>query len=304
LIYTWVAIGYVLTSAADTFAPIPGTRVELAVPENYEVSQDFAGIVWPDAAASIHVAELPVSSKEMLEGFSKANLAAQGMALLTSEQVDAAIGAAALLHVSQVAQGVQYRKWILIAGSRRETVLLTGTSPATLAEDLEEPIRDILLSARWHPGTVIDPREGVGFGVEETESLKIANSVMGSALLLTEGGVQSTKSPEDPFVVVARGTAETSISDLAVFSKRRLSETNKLSNPVVRNEGDLMIGGLPAHELIAYATAEGSVAVAVYQALAFDGHHYYLIQGRVGLDREAEYLEQFRAVARSLSPAP
>jgi hypothetical protein len=58
---------------------------------------------------------------------------------------------------------------------------------------------------------------------------------------------------------------------------------------------------MPAHELVASAIAEDSVPIVVYQALAFDGHHYYLIQGRVGAGEKDRYLEQFRQIARSLS---
>ena len=141
----------------------------------------------------------------------------------------------------------------------------------------------------------------MGFSVAETQDLEIANSVMGSALLLTKGGVQTTASPGDPFIVIARSTADVAISDLAAFSKRRLGETNKISSVVVEHEAESVMGGMPAYELVAAAVAEGSVSVAVYQAVAYDGRHYFLIQGRVGVDAKDRYIEQFRQVARSLS---
>jgi len=288
-------------ASADSYAPIPGTRVLLVVPENFEMAGDFAGIIWRDAAASVHVVELPAPAEEMQASFTKPQLASKGMALLRSEQVDSSIGRATLLHVTQAAQGIEFRKWMLIGGNASESVLLTATVPATLADELEAPLRHTLLTARWEPEQRVDPRTGVGFSVAETEDLKIANSVMGSALVLTRGGVPTTGSAADPFIVVARSTAEVAISDLAAFSKRRLAETNKISNSTVEQEAELVVGGMPAHELVASATAEPSVPVVVYQMVAFDGHHYFLIQGRVGVDMRDRYLDQFREVARSLS---
>jgi hypothetical protein len=288
-------------ASADTYVDIPGTRVSLVAPEKFELSRDFAGIGWRDAAASVHVVELQAAAEEMKASFTRSQLASKGMALLRSENVESTIGPALFLHVSQAAQGVEFRKWMLIAGTSKETVLLTATAPATLADDLSEPLRRCLLTARWDPQRTVDPIAGVGFSVAETQDLKIANSVMGSALLLTKGGVQTTASPEDPFIVIARSTADVAISDLPAFSKRRLGETNKISSPVVEHEAESVIGGMPAYELVASAVAEGPVPVTVYQVVAYDGHHYFLIQGRVGVDAKDRYIEQFRQVARSLS---
>jgi hypothetical protein len=292
------------TVGADSHTPIPGTRVLLVVPEKFEIAGDFAGIIWRDAAASIHVVELPAPAEEMQASFTKPQLASRGMALLRSEKVQASIGQAALLHVSQSAQGIEFRKWMLVGGSATESVLLTATVPSTLKAELEGTLRQTLLTARWEPERRVDPRVGVGFSVAETDDLKIANSVMGSALVLTRGGVQTTASPADPFIVVARSTAEVAISDLSAFSKRRLAETNRISSPAVEREAEVVVAGMPGHELIASAIAEGAVPVVVYQVLAFDGRHYFLIQGRVGEDMRDEYLDQFRAVARSLSVTP
>lgn len=289
-----------LPAAASTSA-IAGTRVSLSVPKNFEVASDFAGIIWRDAGASVHVVEIPTSATEMRASFTKRALASRGMALSRVEDVESAIGAGTLFHVSQVAHGVEFQKWLLVAGSSSETVLLTATVPTTLATELEHTLRESLLTATWEPQRAVDPRDGVGFFVSETKDLKIARSVMGSALLLTEGGSQSTESVEAPFIVIARSTAEVAISDLSTFAKRRLAETNEISNQTVTYESELIVGGMPAHELLASATAENSPLVVVYQVVAFDGHHYYLIQGRVGAGLQDRYLEQFRTVARSLS---
>lgn len=301
LIFVAAACSTALPAHAEKHVAIAGTRVSLVMPENFEVSADFAGIIWRDASASIHVTELPAPAAQMQASLTQTQLASRGMALLQSEQVQSSIGPALFLHVSQMAQGAEFHKWMLVAGTAKETVLLTATAPKTLAAELRAPLRQCLLSALWDPSRAADPRLGVAFTVIETDDLKVAKSITGSALLLTQGGVQSTGSAADPFMVVSRSTAEVAIEDLGVFSRRRLGETNKISNADVQFEQELVVGGMPAHELIALATAENSVAVVVHQVIAFDGNHYFVTHGRVGVDQQKRYLDQFREIARSLS---
>ncbi len=294
-------LSYGPTTRADDVVAIAGTRVSLEVPRNFIVATDFAGIIWQDAAASLHIAELPMPAEQMQESLTKSQLASRGMILMNSEHVSSAIGSALLLHISQNAQGVEFRKTMLIGGNESNTVLLTATVPATLAGEVAATLRQCLLTARWQPLRQVDPRVGVGFSVSESSDLKIANSVMGSALLLTPGGVQTIASAADPFVVVARSTAAVEISDLSAFSKRRLNESNKLSGVKVHYETEFAVDGMPAYELVALATAETTVPVVVHQVVIFDGLHYFVIQGRVGIDEKDRYLNQFREIARSLS---
>ena len=242
-----------------------------------------------------------MSAGQMQESLTKAKLASRGMVLLDSEHVSSGIGPALLLSISQKAQGVEFRKTMLVGGNESDTVLLTATVPATLADELAASLRECLLTAQWQPLQQVDPRAGVGFSVAESSDLKIANAVLGSALLLTRGGVQSVASAADPFVVVARSTAAVEISDLAAFAKRRLNESNKLSGVKIHYESDLAVDGMPAYELVAFATAESTVPVVLHQVVIFDGHHYFVIQGRVGTDEKDRYLDQFREIARSLS---
>lgn len=286
---------------AGPLTPIPGTRVQLVVPQDFVVADGFAGIIWQDAGATVHVVEIPAPAEEMRRSLTKPRLASRGMALLRAEEVDASIGPATMLHVRQLASGVEFRKWMLVGGDARRTVMLTATVPNTLSDQLEAPLVDVLLTARWDPGRRVDPRSAVGFEVKETADLKIATSIMGAGLLLTQGGVQTTSDAADPFIIVAKSTAEAPIADLGVFSRRHLAETAKIAGPNVVHENELVIGGMPAHELVAHATAEGTVPVIVYQAVAFDGRHYFVIQGRVGARRMDPFLNQFREVARSLT---
>jgi len=301
IVLTLVALFARTAARAESYTAIPGTRVSLVLPEKFEVASEFAGIGWRDAGATIHIVEVPGSAEQTKASFTKSTLAGKGIALLRFEDVESAMGPARLFHVSQVAQGMEFRKWLLLAGSADTTVMLTATAPSTVAEELEPIFRRCLLAARWEPQRVVDPLAGLGFAVSESADLKVASSMMGAAILLTKDGVKTTASPGDPFVIVGRSTAEVAISDLAAYSKKRLTGTIQIADIKVEQESEHVIAGMPGYELVASATAEGSTPVVVYQALAYDGQQYFLIQGRVGVGEKDRYLEQFRQITRSLS---
>jgi hypothetical protein len=109
-------------------------------------------------------------------------------------------------------------------------------------------------------------------------------------------------SPNDPLVVITRSTAPTAISDLEAFSKQRLAATRTISAIEIRNGSRTEIGAMPAHELTASAKSTDGFAIVIYQAIAYDGLHYYVLQGLVGPSLESRYMPQFRSIARSLEP--
>lgn len=291
-----------LTAASQSI--IPGTRVSLSVPDNFEIASDFSGIVWRDAGASIVVAEFAASVEKMRASLTRDALASRGMALSRVEEIESAMGPAAIFHISQNVQGIEAKRWILLSGNSRDTVIITANVPALLADEVEPVLRESLLTATWDPERIVDPLEAAGFSVSETDDLRISGSLLGSSLMLTKGGSQSKGSPEDPFIVIVRSTAGVAIMDLSAFAKRRLAETSKLSDQHITAESEITIGGMPAYELVADALDENAVPVVVYQVVALEGRYYYIIQGWVGAGLQNQYVEQFRTIARSLAVQP
>lgn len=279
---------------------IPGTHVSLIIPDNFVLGEGFAGIAKPAAGASVIVSEIPAPLDDMQAGMSAARLATRGMALRQSDRVRTAMGLGLLLYVLQNVQGVELNKWILIAGNAEESVLLTAMVPTTLADAFEPVLVRTLMTATWDPDTAVAPGERVGFTVSETRDLKISRDLGASGLILTEGGRQEPVSREDPLVVVSKSTAGVAIIDLGEFSKNRLAQTRTLAKFVIRDESALHIASMPAFELVAVAEGTDGLPISVYQAIAYDGHHYYVIQGFVGIKKEGYYLPQFFKIARSL----
>jgi hypothetical protein len=101
--------------------------------------------------------------------------------------------------------------------------------------------------------------------------------------------------------VVAPSVSATEIKDLAVFAKARLTQTRSVREPEVLNERSLVMDGMPAHELVAQAIdGRNGASVIVYQALAYDGVTYFLLQGFSPQKGSDVYIPEFRSVAESL----
>lgn len=296
-------------SVAQSMVRIPGTRVLLTVPDSFEVGP--GGLSWGDAGASVAVHELPAPPESVRRNFEAGALAAQGMVLTKSEWVDSAMGRALLVHITHVVggtpsvQGIEFRKWALVAGDDSGSVLIVAEAPVTLADELEPQLRQVLLTAQWQPGAETDPVAAAGFTVNETEDLKFYRSVLGSALVLTKGGELMGYTSE-PMVFVTRSATGLAFTDPAAFSRQHLNETSRISAAKIEQEAELVVDGMPAYELVATAIAEPSlppvVVLVVYQVVVVDEPPaIFLIQARVGADQRDRYLDQFREIARSLT---
>jgi len=291
----------VFAGFANAATLIPGTRITLEVPPEFELASDFTGILWAAAGSSVLVAELPTAAQQMQAGLTKETLASRGIALAKRETVTAGIGPAVLLEATQSAQGVEVQKWILVGGDAKNTVMVTATVPAPLAEKIGPIVRDVLLGARWDPSLPTNVAGAFAFRFDESRDLKIARN-LGSAIVFTQDGNEQMASPLGPALVISRSTSAEPIIDLSVFAKRRLGETRTVNGAEVREETTIEVAGMPAHELVASGTAKNGASVVVYQLVGYDGTNLVFVQAFVEPGLEARYLPQFREIAHSLRP--
>ncbi len=278
--------------------PIPGTRVALPVPPGFTLATGFPGLMSPDAGASIVVAELPGPFEAVQEGFSKERLAARGIALGPSEEVEVSGQPGRLLHATQNVQGNAYRKWILVFGNDSATVSITANLPQILEKDLGPALVSAMLATRWDPTRARDLTAGLGFQVAESEHLKVSQRIANGLILEPAGG---GRDPDQPFLVVAPSVSATEITDLAVFAKSRLTQMRSIQEHELLSERPLVVDGMPAHELVAKGVdGRNGAIVIVYQAIAYDGATYFLLQGFSPQKGSDVYVPEFRTIAESL----
>ena len=130
--------------------------VVLLRPERFSDSHAFRGLQHESTASSIMVTEIPGSYATIAVGFTPENLSRQGMTLLSRENVSIDGHPGLLLHVDQTFGPSSFRKWIVIFGNERETVLITATYPTPSEEQLSHTLRDAVLVTRCRKDDVTE----------------------------------------------------------------------------------------------------------------------------------------------------
>jgi hypothetical protein len=289
-------------AAVDDRAPlVPGTRVRMQVPPGGQRGVGFLGYAWPDGA-SIVVVELPAPYSETSKGLAEDRLTGQGMTLLGSEAVDAGGRAAQLLHVSQEAQGVRYRKWLLVLGDEAHTIIISAIYPEMLAIEFTEPFREALLSASWDPSVVVDPRDELDWTIEPPQGLELARGPMG-ALLFTRGG-QST--PDDhgaPIYIAGASIGYLVVEDLQAQAEAAVSELAQVRELEIELSQRLDLATTEAWEIVARAKdLSTGIDLMVHQVMLTTETGYVRMVGMVGAADAEAWLPRFREAAASWKP--
>lgn len=286
------------------YTKVPGTRVSLIQPEGFSVAKAFSGFRQEDTLSSIMIVEIPGPYRECIKGFSDVRkLKSQGMKLLRQEEIVVDGQAAKLFHFRQTTSGGAFVKWVVAFGDDTNTVLVNAICPEIYKQTLAGPLRQAVLSVKYDRDQAPDPNEGLPFAITHQGKLKRA-ARMANTLVYTLSGEVPAPSPEDPLFAVGQSMSSVSTTDTKTLSEQRLHQTPTISRISIQTTTPVTIDGLQGYEIQATAQATADhrsrVPLAVYQVMLFDGGTYFLMQGMVGASRQAEFLPEFKAMARSL----
>ncbi|HEX7242377.1 MAG TPA: hypothetical protein VF263_18965 [Longimicrobiaceae bacterium] len=277
---------------------VPGTLVSIEPPPGFTPAQQFAGFQKPAAGASIMVTTVPVPVRFLRQGMTAEELATQGVELVSSEPVGVDTGEAVLLHGRQRVAGRPFLKWMLVLGDQQSAHLVVGIYPADLADSLGGPVRRAVLSARAVDASR-DPFEGLSFRFDPGDRLKPAPR-FGNVLALTLTGSTSQGEPGDPYYLAGTSISPVAVDDLKRRAEQRARQTATVENLRNLQGQELRVDGLHAYEIVADGNDQRSgTPLKLYQVMALEGGNYYLFHGRVGADRAAEYLPEFRRITGS-----
>ncbi|XXF78600.1 hypothetical protein P2318_02245 [Myxococcaceae bacterium GXIMD 01537] len=281
--------------------PVRGTRVSLVPPPGFVESSRFSGFQNDATASSILVTELPAAYAEVSAAFEAEPMARKGMKLLERQSIDG--GQALLVHLEQDAGGVTFRKWMLAVGDAKVTALVTGSFRKELEATESAPMRAAILSARRNLETAAPPLDPT-FTLTVTPGLRQAQQVQNALLYTSDGKLEGLK-PEDPLLVAAPSLGNPGALDARAFSEKRIQLTAGVKEVTVESGAPLEVNGMKGYELVALAKdAKTDAALVLHQVLLLEEGGYFLLQGRVGVARRAEYLPHFQAVARGLQRKP
>jgi hypothetical protein len=291
----WVILVDVCLAHAQTVR-VPGTGVSMIPPSGFSVAKDFPGFENVELQSSIVVTEVAVPSVAIQSGMTTEGLASKGMALLGSKRITIGGKEALLLAVTQKVGDTEWRKWMLVGGDDKRTVMIGATFPPVAVKTLNQPVVRSLLTASWGTESAPDVFEGLLYRVSPSPRLKIAGR-MTNVLMLNESGSMPPSDPDQAFYVVGNSLGKVDVADLKALSEQRARHADTIRD--LRNLvwSATQLDGLQAYEIVADATdVKTGTHTKFYQVLASDGAGYFLVQGFVIAERASEMLQEFRRV--------
>jgi len=300
--------------AADAVFPI-GSLVGLVPPTGMAVSRTFSGFEDREKKAGIVIAQLPGEAYEQfLKSMNSGAINLPGVSNAKREILLMDGGAAHLLTGDQEAEGVKFRKWMLITrrsitgrGADSTMAFIVTAQVPTEAESVysDEVIRKALgsvaLRASVPPKEILD---NLPFEVNELAKFEGVRSLIpGQAIMLTEE--EGTESPLDkPFLMISiGGGAPSQASDRASFATNILRNIQGFKNLKPVFSEPMRIGGQPGYEIRLEGQAmTNDTDVVIVQWMRFSGTGFIRL---VGVSPKKDWLDtftRFRAVRDGVEP--
>lgn len=187
---------------------VSGTGVGLVPPKGMVPAKAFSGFESPGTNASILVAEFPPEAYPQIlatfnpEGITASGLQAAGPAI--DWKVAGGQGGR-LIRGKQAAHGLQFKKWIMLAKSSTNTVMLSVQVPEAKDAPLtdaavEAALRTVSLKAA---PTLEEQVGALPFKVGDRVNFRLVRVLAGSGLLLTDGPRDTIPDASQPVVIVA-----------------------------------------------------------------------------------------------------
>jgi hypothetical protein len=290
-------------TAADATFPI-GSHIGLVPPEGMSPSPAFPGFEDRDRKAAILLSQVPAPAYEQfLKSMNSGAINIPGVSNAKRELMLTDGGAAYLVVGDQEADGVKFRKWLMIT---RRSITGQEAGPgfsfivtAQVPEEASEAYTDEII--RKALGTVVlrgqiptqEILDHLPFRLTELASFEGVRLIApGRAVMLTERGGTSEPSNTEPIVMVsAGGGAPSQASERASFATNVLRTIQGFNNLRVVSQEPMRIGGQPGHEirLEGQSVADNSDVVIV-QWMRFGGGGFVRM---VGISPKASWLENF-----------
>ena len=279
---------------------IIGTRVSLTPPDEFVPAPQFPGLLQEATGSSIMVTEMPGPFSQLSAAFSTpSELAKRGMTLLKKQGVTVGRQNGLLLHLTQMASGTEFRKWLLLFGNEKEVVMVTATFPKMFEKELSEKLRTSVLSATWDSEKSVSSTDGLNFGISEKGEMRLAKRVS-NMLLYSKGAIFPSADADDPVFIAGPAISNVNVDDPEEYAKWRILQTASVTNIEIERSGKVVIDKLNGHEIVARARdTKSGKAVVIYQTMLFEGQRYFLLLGIVGSNNRDVYLPVFKAMAES-----
>jgi hypothetical protein len=280
---------------------VSAAGVKLVKPKGFEPAERFHGFRDLGRRSSVMVVNIPGPFEEVTKGFTTQGLASRGVKLLSTKKLKIAGADALLLGASQVVaapEKTEYRKWMLVFGDGKRTSMVVAAFPASLADELSEPLKACVLSAERIAVRDSDP----DFTIQPAGKMK-RNKFGGGAIKGLAFGLRAEGKAKlgEPIFIAMRSFLREPIGNQRAFALKRLRQT-----PQGETVGTMLwtrpieVDGLAGFESLADgANAKPEFPMRVYQVMLFTDTGYVLIRGTLRREQSAEFLPAFQKMARS-----
>lgn len=241
--------------ASDVVFP-GGGAVGLEPPGAMTVADSFAGFRDSDTGASILIAEFPVEAyAEIAPMFTPERLTARMTMAGPVQKLTLAGDVEALLAAgSQTQQGIEYRKWVMIARNTDSTAMVTVQIPATSKGYSDDQVRAALQSVRFQPrGSLEDEIGRLPFTIAERAGFRAVRTLAGSGLMMTDGPKDIVSDASQPLIIVASSLGSNPAIGVLTEEQRMKLALNALQGLAfkdfradatdVEEDGDVLIAG-------------------------------------------------------------
>ena len=276
---------------------IEGTRVELSAPHGFEPSEAVQGLARGDGRAKVGVFELPAPFAETAPDPERWD--DRELRLVRCETVRIAGHEARLYHLARTLEGVERRSWMAVCGDASESLVMVAECDAALAKELEQPLRECLLGARWHR----DAAAALTFELTPGADLVLVRDD-GTAHVYAPAGTPSPLPAGTPFLLVAQ-VARPQTEGLEAACRERLEGALDVVGArlvALESSRSVPCAGRSAWELVARVEEpEREGELVEWLTLVPAGSGALVLQGQCRVAQREPYLEAFRAAAASLT---
>ena len=265
---------------------INGTNIFMIPPDSFKPSANFKGFQDPlDPTSMIMIVEIPGPYSEIVKGFTSETLRTNGMELKTKQDIKVAEFNGSLIELEQPANGMVFSKLVLMYGNEKSTIIINGVY---LKESLSlgKKIRESILTTIVDSGTKINPREALGYSLDENAGSLQFHSVIGNGMLFNRDLKTPTESHDKATLITDKSFQKIDIGDKEQFCVSRLKKyPNDYSAITSREINSIEIDNLKGFEL--FAKNNDDPDEEMYQVILFDDGGYYLLVGTYLKDSKA-----------------
>ena len=278
-----------------------GSFATIDLPDGFEESRQFTGVIMPEGHATILVTELPAAAFETLandmltspEALAKKNIQLDSVNKIRQGEHKALLGRG-----RQTLEGQSVEKWILVIGAPQATLLITAQIPTLLARpDRVARMEAALASTRVAAARSV-PRTDLPFTMGETERFRLQRALSANTVLLTEPAYTGPANQQPIFVIAASDATDCTDGkdNPHAFANRALAGLSRVRDLAITTTYDGPIG----KDAGIITEATGVMAdqkVIVVQTLRFSDCGYLRTIGIGPAADAAVYRGEFAALA-------